>query len=120
MTPELADLHALEQTLWDTRTRFDRTLMDATFAEDFSEFGRSGRRYTRDQVLPGEADSQDIDATLHRFAVRPLSDDLALATYVSEVQYAETEWANRSSIWDRASGRWRLRFHQGTPTEPLR
>lgn len=110
-------LAALEHTLWRTDTRHDRALMEATFAPDFREFGRSGRRYSRDDLLPtGEV--HPIDATLHDLTVADLSDTIALVTYRSEVRRpAGTDWANRSSLWDRASCTWQLRFHQGTPCE---
>lgn len=110
-------LPALEHTLWRTDSRYDRALMDATFAPDFHEFGRSGRRYTRDDLLPhGEA--QTIDATLHALTITDLSPTIALVTYQSELRRPTgTEWSNRASLWDRTSGRWQLRFHQGTPCE---
>ncbi len=112
----LMTLHPLELTLWTRETRFDRALMDATFAPDFHEFGRSGRRYTREELLLDPKDARDFDATLHDFTVHELSETINLCTYISEVSTQKgTEWANRSSIWDRSSGRWQLRFHQGTP-----
>jgi hypothetical protein len=115
--PELQDLPALELTLWHAKTRYDRALMDQTFAPDFHEFGRSGRRYTREDLLPtGERDP--IDATLHALTIAALSDTIALVTYISELHGPTgTEWANRSLLWDRSKGRWQLRFHQGTPCE---
>jgi hypothetical protein len=115
----LAHLSALERGLWDAGTRFNRTLMEATFAPDFFEFGRSGRRYTRDEMLFAECDRQEIDATLHSLKATRLSPDLVLVTYVSEVRYDDIEWSNRASIWDQSTGRWQLRFHQGTPCGPL-
>ena len=115
MTPDLTQLPPLEHSLWAEDTRFDRALMDRTFAPDFFEFGRSGRRYSRNELLFDPEDAQKIDATLHNLALRPLSQDVVLVTYQSEVRYPEgTEWGNRSSIWDRSSGAWQLRFHQGT------
>lgn len=112
-----SDLAALEHSLWCSETRCDRTLMEATFAPDFHEFGRSGRRYTRDDLLP-TGKTQTIDATLHALAVNDLSDTLALVTYISELRLPTgTEWANRSSLWDRTVGHWQIRFHQGTPCE---
>lgn len=111
-------LHPLELSLWRAETRFNRALMEATFAPDFFELGRSGRRYTRDELLPDGTETGSIDATLHDLTTRALSSDLALVTYISEVRTPTgTEWANRSSIWDRSSGRWQIRFHQGTPCE---
>jgi len=64
-------LPALEQTLWRRETRFDRALMEATFAPGFFEFGRSGRRYTRAELIFDEAQASDIPATLHRLTVTP-------------------------------------------------
>ena len=110
-------LAALELTLWRAETRYDRALMEATFAPDFREFGRSGRRYSRDDLLPSGA-THTIDATLHDLTVTEIRPDVALVTYRSEVRRpTHTEWANRASLWDNATGRWQLRFHQGTPCE---
>ncbi len=39
--PEPADLPALEHSLGRSETRHDRALMEATFAADVHEFGRS-------------------------------------------------------------------------------
>jgi hypothetical protein len=110
-------LATLELTLWRAETRYNRALMEATFAPDFREFGRSGRRYSRDDLLPrGEA--HPIDATLHDLTVTEISPDVALVTYISEVRRpTQTDWANRASLWDRTAGQWQLRFHQGTPCE---
>ena len=118
MTSDLTSLRSLELSLWRSETRHDRSYMEATLALEAFEFGRSGRRYTRAELLPAVNDRQDIDASLHDLTVHGLSAEVALVTYISEVHYADgTEWANRSSIWDRLSGRWQLRFHQGTPCD---
>ena len=104
----------LELTLWHPSTRYDRALMDATFAPDFHEFGRSGRRYTRAELL--DATPRDFTAKLHAFTEHNLSATITLTTYISELSAPNgPERANRASIWDRSSGRWQLRFHQGTP-----
>ena len=116
LTPDFTLLPATERRLWQAATRFDRAVMERTFAPDFVEFGRNGTFYTREVMLAAPNPAQDVEAVLHDIAVRPLSGDLALVTYVSEVRYpAGTEWSNRSSIWDRSSGAWQVRFHQGTP-----
>ncbi len=114
MSATLHLLRPLELTLWHPETRFDPILMDQTFAPDFHEFGRSGRRYTRAELLHAEA--HPFTATLHNFIATALSATIALTTYQSELHTPEgTEWANRASIWDNSTGRWQLRFHQGTP-----
>ncbi len=81
----------------------------------FFEFGRSGKVYSR--VACVTAPMQDINATLplKNFKIHKISDDVALVTYVSEVNYDNQELANRSSLWQRTNGNWKLKFHQGTP-----
>lgn len=114
LTPaEVDGLTALEHSLWRTSTRFDAEYMDRALAADFLEFGRSGRVYDRQAVLAVPAVALDVrllDVTVH--SVGP---DVALVTYVSEARFEDLERANRSSLWVREDGRWRLRFHQGTP-----
>jgi hypothetical protein len=108
-----AALIELEHSLWRTETRGDRAYMEKTLAPDFFEFGRSGRTYTRTQTLDARVDP--FEATLHNFDLRLIAPGVALVTYVSEAQFGSvTEIGNRSSLWTRSGGAWRLRFHQGT------
>ena len=89
--------------------------MEATLAPDFVEFGRSGRVYSREDTLALEPESFRAKLPLENWQAHRLSPDIALVTYVSEVERDGTERANRSSIWSRTETGWRLRFHQGTP-----
>lgn len=119
MTHEtFAVLNNLEESLWKAETRGDRHLMDATFADDFFEFGRSGRIWTRDQMLFDGCAPIDIVLPLPQLEIRLLNDVTALVTYDSIVRYESIQYAHRSSIWSLQGGRWRLRFHQGTPFAP--
>jgi hypothetical protein len=109
-------LEQLEQELWREETRFDIARMKEMIAEDFFEFGRSGRRYTREDTL--SVPRQPIEAVfpLPGFSARLLSEDVAQVTYNSSVTYnGVAENARRSSIWSRTANGWVLRFHQGTP-----
>lgn len=110
------ELCRLEESLWRAETRFDRDHMNEVLAPDFFEFGQSGRVYRREDTL--DVPTQPINATLPlaKFAMRLIAADVALVTYVSEVTYGEVRVvANRSSVWSRDAGGWRIRFHQGTP-----
>lgn len=116
----LSEIRRLEESLWQAKSRFDNALMDETFAADFFEFGRSGRTYSRTEMMFEEGTFNEIAATLPlpEFRARYLTDDVIQTTYISEVVYdGETLCGNRSSIWSRIDGAWQLRFHQGTPTE---
>ncbi|MFS4437118.1 DUF4440 domain-containing protein [Paracoccaceae bacterium GXU_MW_L88] len=109
---------ALEETLWRAETRFDPILMDQTFSSEFVEFGRSGRRYERAEMLFDPDQKAEIRASLPLpdYSVQLVAADVALATYTSEVRYGdEVEVGRRSSLWVKEGSRWLLRFHQGTP-----
>ncbi len=109
-------LQRLEEELWIKETRFNRKYMDTIFADDFSEIGRSGKIYSREQVLSINAASIDALIPLDDLKMRMLSDDTVQLTYNSHVTYGgKVEKARRSSIWTRAGKGWVLRFHQGTP-----
>jgi len=115
-TQKLAiELSQLERQLWAFESRYNVELMDSLLAPDFVEFGRSGKVYTRKELLTNGEGKRTFNALIHQYDVRLLAPAIALATYVSELQAGGvTERANRSSIWDRTSGDWKLRFHQGT------
>jgi hypothetical protein len=103
-------LIALEHAMWNSDTRGDRSWMDVHLADDFTEFGYSGRSYTRAEILDQPVGT--IEATLADIAVRAVGRDAALVTYRSDEPRGS---ANRGSVWRRVDGRWRLAFHQGTP-----
>ena len=44
-------LQRLEEELWRAETRFDLSRMEEVIAEDFFEFGKSGRIYQRADTL---------------------------------------------------------------------
>jgi len=62
-----------------------------------------------------DAAARDLAAAAGADRVHAVTADVALLTYVSEARFDTLERANRSSLWVREGGRWRLRFHQGTP-----
>jgi len=113
---DLQAVKLLEERLWMTDFRFDRSWMEAVLADDFFEFGRSGRVYSRDQCLSISGHSINAVLPLPDFKARCLSRDIVQTTYKSIVTYeGGIEFGNRSSIWLRTSLGWELKFHQGTP-----
>lgn len=106
----------LEHAVWQAVSAADRDFLAQIMAPDFFELGRSGRRYSRDDILSGMDQQPGVVTVLHDLRTHLLTPQITLCTYISEVRYDRgTEWANRSSIWDQSSGDWQLRFHQGTP-----
>ncbi len=112
---DLEMLKELEESLWRSETRFDLDFQEKVFAPDFFEFGRSGRTYTREQMIRTDSTPIMAKLPLENFKIHMLDERNALVTYVSEVQHDELDRANRCSVWSKTSDGWQLRFHQGTP-----
>jgi hypothetical protein len=113
------DLERLEEALWREETRFDLAFQERCFAPDCFEFGRSGRVYTRQQMILTERQRIDAVLPLPDLAIRLLDENTAQVTYNSRVTYGGVvEYGRRSSIWSRTPAGWMMRFHHGTPYIP--
>jgi ribonuclease HI len=110
-------LIGLETAMWLADTRGDRTWMDEHLSPSFTEFGRSGRSYTRDEILDQHVTEIEIEMPLSHLDVRRLGTNIALVTYRTIEPRGHS---HRASVWRRADRRsgWQLEFHQGTPTAP--
>ena len=112
----LCDLVALEQALHEPLVRADRAKLLELLHPEFEELGRSGRRYTRADVLerlPPEAASAELSRIeASRFRLRVLGPCCAQLLYLTYEAGRGCTW--RTSLWERESGVWRLRFHQAT------
>lgn len=123
MSPDLspdeiaAHLRACEETLLDPAARKDRAKVAALLADDFCEFGSSGRIWTRDEILDLLATEDYAPPTIEDFASCVLADGVVLVTYRAVRASAGGEGATitlRTSIWMFRNSAWRVRFHQGT------
>lgn len=115
---DLNDLEELEEKLWRTESRFDGAWMNLVLAPDFFEYGRSGRRYSRQDSLDVPFTPFTARLPLLEYRVRVLAPGVVQATYISEAEFEGViERARRSSIWSCIDGAWQLRFHQGTPID---
>lgn len=102
--------------MWREETRFDKAFMERSLSLDFFEFGRSGRTYTRQQILDFRREPIAAQLPLEDFQVRLLDANTAQVTYSSKVRsQGVVEYGRRSSIWSRSGDTWVLGFHQGTP-----
>lgn len=115
----LEELRTLETELRKDETRHDQQRMKTLLHPDFIEFGRSGTRYTRADILREFAQGDVLPLVQsHNFELVVLGDDVALLTYVSAHVDAggnSHRQTLRSSIWVRTQAGWQMRFHQGTP-----
>ncbi|MCF6777326.1 GNAT family N-acetyltransferase [Thiotrichales bacterium 19X7-9] len=111
-------LRKLEESLWIAQKRFDYDYMDQILDENFFEYGRSGKIYSRSETISHQY--QDISAKipLENFQIHDINDHVKQVTYISEVGIEKLR-ANRSSIWINKNNQWKLIFHQGTPINNL-
>ncbi len=115
LPPEESDEDAvirLERELLDPAVRADSSRVAALLHPDFEEIGRSGRLWGRDALVEALADEDEPAADLDVLGVQRIGEDVLLLT----ARTTDTRGTTlRSSLWVRSGGRWRLRFHQGTP-----
>jgi hypothetical protein len=117
----LQNLRELELALHQPEVRRDPTRLDELLHESFSEFGRSGRSYSRADILELLSHEVSTDAIWSQdFTVAEIAEVVALLRYKSAYLDAVGELRRhtlRSSLWQRTARGWQLRFHQGTPTD---
>jgi len=100
---------ALERALLTDDLRSDRAATAALLHPDWQEIGRSGRLWTREEILDEIAPIKPVD--LEVISVEELSADTILLVWRASADGRSTL---RSSLWVRSGGGWQQRFHQGT------
>jgi hypothetical protein len=85
-------------------------------ADDFREFGSSGRVHTKSDVVEYLKQPRDAPWQIEDFEVQNLAPAVALVTYriVETRPGGETKISMRSSLWQQRDEKWQLVFHQGT------
>ncbi|WP_139719563.1 ribonuclease HI family protein [Serinicoccus chungangensis] len=102
---------ALERSLLTEEVRSDPSLAAALLHPEWQEVGRSGRRWSREEMLD-ELTPLPAPVELEVLDVQRLPGDLVLLLWRGVGPDASTL---RSSLWQRTGQRWQQRFHQGTP-----
>ena len=117
------ELFDLEKKLLRVDVRSDRAALERLLAPDFVEFGSSGRVYARSEIIDALLADPNLSERLaiENATKRAFSDNVALLTYAA-IGERTGRRVNRSSLWIRDGGGWRMTFHQGTvaTAEPVR
>lgn len=125
MEPELetaALLQSLEDQLLNPETRRSADQVSSLLADEFIEFGSSGRVFDKSKTIESlqlEQHEKSIQRSITDFSMRRLAPDIALVTYRLAVRRGPAETGThtlRSSIWKSINGQWKMIFHQGTLT----
>ena len=116
-----ATLLALEEELLSFQVRASAARLNELLADDFVEFGSSGRIYDKPTIIRELGESSFVASfEIGDFFLVMSSEDSALVTYHCEVRSDcgdVIRKSNRSSLWRLVDDRWQLVFHQGTKTE---
>ena len=112
-----AELLRAEMLLLDPGVRRDRARVAALLTEDFFEFGKSGKVWTRERILELLGSEEYAPPVVEGFACHWVAPMAVLVTYravrANEAN-GEREITLRSSLWAKDRSGWRMRFHQGT------
>jgi hypothetical protein len=107
----------LEERLLQADVRQSAQAMAELLADDFSEFGSSGRIFDKSTTIAALQHESPTEISLSDYQAKALAPDVVLVTYRA-VRYAAASAPStqslRSSIWKQIDGRWQLVFHQGT------
>lgn len=105
--PESSTLRELEIALHQPEVRSDPGRLGALLHPEFREIGRSGAQYTRASVL------EEFRASPQPYRV--WSQDFRIERAGARYSSAYLSLGAHRRLW--CSSGWRMRFHQGTPTE---
>ncbi|MDQ0416169.1 hypothetical protein J2Z48_000327 [Croceifilum oryzae] len=112
------DLAILENYLFELETTLlkpTKELYEKYLSDTYFEFGSSGNVWVRkDYDMIGSRDTRKL--TLTQFQLHPLADDVVMVTYRIHDEIRELTTL-RSSIWKQFNRKWKMVFHQGTPTQ---
>ncbi|MGR2752692.1 nuclear transport factor 2 family protein [Agromyces arachidis] len=107
-----------ERRLLEPEVRRDPAALEDLLHESFREIGRSGRLWSRDELIEVMTGPDTVDlhsAVVTGEQVARVAPDLALLTYTLD---ADGMRSRRSSLWRIDGDRPRMLFHQGTPLGP--
>ncbi len=106
----------LEMSLWINETRNNFEYMNNILHNDFKEFGKNGKVYSKKDILDDLNLDLEVDFPFENLNVKQVDKITFLITYTCKIKHgSEIIKSNRSSLW-LGEDRFQLLFHQGTLT----
>ena len=118
-----AKIWSLELRLMDPASRRNSEAVAALLAEDFREFGSSGRVWSKETILALLAGEAYDAPAVEGMSAQEIAPGVVLVTYRTVRHDADSYAARevlRSSLWIHCDGRWQVIFHQGTKVPDAR
>lgn len=116
----MKEIVKLEMELHQPSVRKDRSRLDEILHESFIEISRSGVIYDKKRILTSLQSEVTHSVCSQDYEFQAISDGLVLLTYRSAhvgLDGSLTRFSRRSSLWENTEGGWKMRYHQGTPTD---
>ncbi len=117
----LTVLRPLEMSLHRRAARNMPETLARLLHADFEEIGRSGRHYSRDDILDEFENTQTWPQVVStEYRVHRIGEGVALLLYRSAHVNDEGRLHRhtlRASLWLRTASGWQMRFHQGTASD---
>ena len=111
---DLEEVVRCERLLLDPAARATADVVLSLLHPDFVEHGASGRVWDRHALMAALSEDPAVSGEGTDFVPVLVAEDVVLLTY----RIAGPAGSLRSSVWVREAGAgWRLRFHQGTPSQ---
>lgn len=111
------ELRKLETNLLQPEVRRNREMLSSLMADEFIEYGSSGRVYTKQEEIDGLPTESPARFSIRHFSVTILAVGAALVRYQA-ARHDESGGgitkSLRSSLWVLRDNRWQMLFHQGT------
>ena len=109
---------SLERSLHKPEIRADSQKLNDLLAENFQEFGASGRVFGKQEIVDSLISDPGLELEIENEVVTLIVPTVCLITYVS-VKSINNEICrtNRSSVWKQYDESWRIIFHLGTKIE---
>ena len=108
----------LELSLLKPEVRSSKEALDKLISDDFIEFGSSGNKYTKADILERLPSTvENVEYKVSDFIVDIPSENTAITTFKTErtINGKDKTTSLRSSHWRKTNEGWQIFFHQATP-----
>ena len=114
------EIIGFEKMLLDSSKRKDAQLLQQLLADDFVEFGTSGRIYNKKIIIERLGKEEPTYVEALNFRAVALASDVVQLTFKTRRKNADGSYSAslRCSIWKLNGKQWQMFFHQGTSTDP--